>query len=74
MSRQELLDVVQVCRVLNLGRTAFYSLRSSQKFGPMPIKLNRKLLYRRRELIDWIKAGCPTRHQWQERRQNDTRN
>lgn len=67
MARQELLDVNQVCRVLNLGRTAFYSLRSSQKFGPMPIKLNRKLLYRRREILDWIESGCPSRYQWQQR-------
>ena len=60
-----LLTISQVCQLLNVSRPEYYRLRSSGKFAPLPINLCRKVLYRRGEIENWIRAGCPHRRQWQ---------
>jgi predicted DNA-binding transcriptional regulator AlpA len=63
-----LLTVEQTCQFLNVGKTLFYSLQSSEKFGPLPIRLGRKVLYRRDELEAYISADMPPRRIWQQLR------
>ena len=63
-----LLTVAQVCKLLNIGKTAFYSLHNSGRLGVMPVKLGGKVMYRADELRDWIKADCPPRRIWQSRK------
>ncbi|MBA7486765.1 hypothetical protein ES707_22326 [subsurface metagenome] len=67
-----LLTVEQTCQLINVGRAELYRLRASGVFAPLPVGLCRKVLYRRSEIEDWVKAGCPHRKQWQTtKRMND---
>jgi len=59
-----LLSAEDTAKVLGIGKTLFYSLHSSGQFGPVPINLGRRTLWRRREIEDWVTAGCPPRQQW----------
>lgn len=60
-----LLSAEDSAQLLGIGRTLFYSMHSSGRLGPMPIKLGRRTLWNRKELQNWIEAGCPPRNQWQ---------
>ena len=60
-----LLSVPEVCRMLNIGKSLFYTMHSTGRLGPMPHKLGRRSLWNRQELIDWINAGMPARERWQ---------
>ncbi len=64
-TNQLLLGVGEVCSMLSIGRTHFYQQQSSGRFGPMPVKLGRRSLYRKAELEAWTEAGCPNREKWQ---------
>jgi len=59
-----LLGADDAAALLGIGRTLFYSLHSSGKLGPQPLSLGRRTLWRRRELEDWVAAGCPIRERW----------
>jgi predicted DNA-binding transcriptional regulator AlpA len=60
-----LLDISQVCELLNISRAEFYRLDQSGKFAPLSAGLCRKRLYIREEIENWIKAGLPHRKLWQ---------
>jgi len=60
----ELLAIPDILKMLNIGHSTFYSLCSSGKFAPLPVKLCRKILYNREEVESWIRSGCPHRKQW----------
>lgn len=61
-----LLSAECSAQLLGIGRTLFYSMNSSGRLGPMPVKLGRRALWSRKELEEWIEAGCPARNKWQE--------
>ena len=60
-----LLTIEQACQLLNISRAEFYRLNASGKFAPLSVGLCRKVLYRKDEIEDWIRAGCPRRKIWQ---------
>jgi len=59
-----LLDISQVCQLLNISRAEFYRLDQTGKFAPLSTGLCRKRLYIRTEIESWVQAGCPHRKQW----------
>ncbi len=61
-----LISAENSARLLGIGRTLFYSMHSSGRLGPLPVKLGRRTLWNRKELEAWVEANCPPRHQWQE--------
>jgi predicted DNA-binding transcriptional regulator AlpA len=61
-----LLSVNDVCQLLRIGRTAFFSLRSCGKFPLKEVQLCNKLLYKRVEIEAWVQAGCPNQKSWGE--------
>lgn len=61
----ELLTVKQTCQLLNISRTLLYSRSSSEVFGIVPIRIGRKVLFSRKELLAHIDAGMPPRTKWQ---------
>lgn len=63
-----LLDIQQLCACLSIARPTYYKIAASGVFGPLPIKLCRKVLYRRDEIESWVRAGCPHRKVWQSQR------
>lgn len=60
-----LLNITQVCQLLNISRAEFYRLNASGKFAPLQVGLCRKVLYQKQEVLDWISAKCPHRKIWQ---------
>jgi len=60
-----LLNISQVCQLLNISRAEFYCLDESGKFAPLSTGLCRKRLYVRAEIENWIRAGLPHRKIWQ---------
>jgi predicted DNA-binding transcriptional regulator AlpA len=71
MMERLLLSTEDAAEALSLSRSAFYSLHSAGKVGPLPIKLNRRTLWSVRELDRWIDAGCPCRSEWQKAKETD---
>lgn len=59
-----LISVNEVCKLIGIGRTLFYSLRNKGDFAPLPVKLGDRTLYDRAEVEKWIAAKCPPRKQW----------
>jgi excisionase family DNA binding protein len=62
-----MLSAEQCAKLLGIGRTLFYSMHTSGRLGPLPVKLGRRSLWSRKELEEWIENGCPPRNQWQKR-------
>lgn len=63
----ELFDRKQTADTLGLSLTGFTDLESRGFFGPQPIRLGdsgRIVRYSRRELVEWVAAGCPGRQRW----------
>ena len=59
-----LINSEETCRLIGVKRTFFYSMRLSEAFAPEPIKLGKKLLYRRTEVEDWVRQKCPPKKLW----------
>lgn len=64
-----LLDVKDVCRLLHIGRTRFYTLRQSGAFAPRVLTLGGKLVVKADELAEWVKADMPSARAWRARRE-----
>lgn len=67
-----LLTTDQAARLLGIGRTSLYSMHTTDRLGPMPVRLGRRILWRHEELKRWVDAGCPPRRQWVKNKQNLT--
>ncbi len=39
-------------------------LTNSGRLGPEPLKFGKLVRWNRNELVAWIDAGCPPRHEW----------
>jgi predicted DNA-binding transcriptional regulator AlpA len=63
-----LISADESAQMLGIGRTLFYSMHSSGRLGPMPIKLGRRSLWNRKEMEEWVGLGCPARRQWLNRK------
>lgn len=58
-----LIDVKAVCALVGVGRTLWLSMVASGK-TPAPVRLGRRTLWRREEIVAWIDSGCPARATW----------
>ena len=61
-----LVDVREACRLLNIGRSLFFALKSAGRL-PDPVHLGRAVRWGREELRAWVAAGCPPREVWKTR-------
>ena len=67
MSETLLLSATEAAALLGIGKTLFYTMAASGELGPMPIELRTKKLWRREELAEWTRQGCPPRPVWLKR-------
>jgi predicted DNA-binding transcriptional regulator AlpA len=58
------VDAVEAARLCGIGRSLWLGLHSAGRV-PAPIRLGRRVLWRREELAAWIEAGCPGRARWE---------
>lgn len=59
-----LLDARQAAALCGVSVRTWWSLHSSGRC-PLPVRLNRRTLWRRDELAAWISATCPARDRWE---------
>jgi len=59
-----LLTVSDLCRLLSISRSSFFTQRSCGRIPLTPVRIGSKLLYRRAEVEEWTLAGCPAKN-WQ---------
>ena len=59
-----LLGADEASRLLGIARSTFYRHHSAGRV-PLPVHLGGRTLWRREELIDWVRAGCPPRSRWE---------
>ena len=67
-----LVDATEAARLLGIGRSLFYQLVSSGRFGPQKIVFNSKKMYSVEEISSWIRASCPAKERWIEIRKEQT--
>ena len=58
-----LLDLRAVARLLSVSPRTVGSMRSTGRL-PAPVRIGRRVLWRRAEIVEWIDAGCPSRDAW----------
>lgn len=59
----ELLTAAQAAHLLQIGQRSLWRKDASGQV-PQAIRIGKSKRWRRRELIDWIRQGCPPRHRW----------
>lgn len=59
-----MITAKEVAALCNIGHTTFYKLYATGKV-PRKVKFGVLVRWRRREIIDWLKAGCPSREKWE---------
>jgi predicted DNA-binding transcriptional regulator AlpA len=59
-----MVTVHEAAAMCKMSKTTFYKLHASGK-TPRRVKLGALARWRRQEILDWIKAGCPSREKWE---------
>lgn len=59
-----LVTAEEAAKICRMSKAMFYKLYAAGK-TPRRIKLGALARWRRRELLDWIKADCPPREKWE---------
>jgi len=59
-----LLTVDEAAKLCGITRATWCRMRSTGKC-PEPLNINRRVLWRRNELIAWLEAGAPCRDKWE---------
>lgn len=59
----ELLSLSGAARVCGFSRSTANRLRAGGLL-PEPVRVGRRDLWRRSELLAWIEAGCPSADRW----------
>ena len=59
-----LVTVDEAAKICRMSEAMFYKLHAAGK-TPRRIKLGALARWRRRELLDWIRADCPPREKWE---------
>ena len=64
-----LLDAKAAAGLCAVGRSHWLTMHAGG-LVPVPVRLGRRVLWRRAELERWIEAGCPPRLRWEEKIEN----
>lgn len=64
-----LLDYKQSAQLCGIKKSLWYTLNSSGKI-PSPVRLGKRTLWVRSELLEWIAIGCPSREKWEKINEN----
>lgn len=59
-----LLSAVEAAASIGISRSLFYELHAEGKV-PAPIRLGKRVLWRKDELRAWVDSGCPNRGDWE---------
>lgn len=60
----QLITMRQVGELLQRSQSGMRQLRASLRFGPEVVRIGRRVMVRRAELLAWIQEGCPPKTHW----------
>jgi excisionase family DNA binding protein len=60
-----LIPDTEAAHLAGVSRAHWHRLRAAGKLPPA-VRLGRKVLWRRTEIIAWVEAGCPDSRTWAE--------
>jgi excisionase family DNA binding protein len=63
-----LISPKHAAEMLAISLSTLYDLQGRGAFGPTGIRLGRAVRFDRAELLDWARAGAPSREKWQQLR------
>lgn len=58
-----LVTAAEAAEVCGISRSTWWA-RHADGSIPLPVRIGRCTRWRRQELLDWIRAGCPARRIW----------
>jgi len=59
-----LLTANEFAQLLGIGRSTLMRHQSSGKI-PLPVRIGGSTRWRRKEIEEWVDAGCPSRSRWE---------
>jgi len=59
-----LLTANEFAQLLGIGRSTLMRYQSSGKI-PLPVRIGGSTRWRRKEIEEWVDAGCPSRSRWE---------
>ncbi|MBX3459220.1 MAG: helix-turn-helix domain-containing protein [Planctomycetes bacterium] len=62
-----LLEAAEAAEYLRVSRALLYEMHRDEKC-PAPVRMGRRVLWRKDELLAWVNAGCPERAAWERRK------
>ena len=68
-AQPELLTVDDFAALLQVSTRQIYLMEGDGRLGPVRVQIGRAVRFRRREVEDWIAAGCPLRRRWHRERE-----
>jgi len=54
----------EAARLIGLSPASFYRLRAAGGFGPAPVRLGGRVVFKVAEITDWVNANCPDARTW----------
>lgn len=54
----------EAARMIGLSPASFYRLRSAGGFGPEPLRLGGRVVFKVSEITEWVSANCPDARTW----------
>ena len=63
-TQPELLTVDDFAALLQVSTRQIYIMEADRRLGPERVQIGRAVRFRRREVEQWIAAGCPWRNKW----------
>ena len=69
-TQPDLLTVAGFAALLQVSTRQIYLMEGDGRLGPERVQIGRAVRFRRREVEDWIAAGCPSREEWLVQRNN----
>jgi len=59
-----LLSATDAAHAVGVSRSGFWKLHASARL-PAPVRLGRRVLWRRSDLKQWVEQGCPSRERFE---------
>jgi len=59
-----LLSATDAAAAVGVSRSGFWKLHASARV-PSPVRIGRRVLWRRNDLEEWVEQGCPSRDRFE---------
>ena len=55
----------EAATMIGISPASFYRLRSAGGFGPTPLRLGGRVMFKVSEITEWVNQNCPDARTWQ---------